>query len=115
MSIRVTVFLLSPVEASDGIGPTCGSAYNEKHMSSRRWPAGVWAIFVLVIARGGEVDKDTFGFGTPHYWLPETGQKPRTVHSKAPGSEPIDAFILEGLREKHLTRQNADREHLIRA
>src|SRR5713226_9548277 len=86
-------------------------------MSSRHCAAGVCAIFTLVIARGGEVDKDTASvLARRHYWA---FQKP--VKSAVPSipsiwiKNPVDAFILEGLREKHLTpAKPLDREHLIR-
>ncbi|PYT20471.1 MAG: hypothetical protein DMG57_42085 [Acidobacteria bacterium] len=86
-------------------------------MSSRRCAAGICAIFVLVTARGGEVDKDTASvLARRHYWV---FQKP--VKSAVPSIQsiwiknPIDAFILEGLREKHLTPSKLlDRKHLIR-
>ena len=89
----------------------------KKHMSSRRCAAGICAIFVLVTARGGEVDKDTASvLARRHYWA---FQKP--VKSAVPSIQsiwiknPIDAFILEGLREKHLTPSKLlDRKHLIR-
>ena len=89
----------------------------KKHMSSRRCAAGICAIFVLVTARGGEVDKDTASvLARRHYWV---FQKP--VKSAVPSIQsiwiknPIDAFILEGLREKHLTPSKLlDRKHLIR-
>src|SRR5437660_7601471 len=77
----------------------------KKHMSSRRCAAGICAIFVLVTARGGEVDKDTASvLARRHYWV---FQKP--VQSAVPSIQsiwiknPIGAFILEWIREKHLT------------
>jgi hypothetical protein len=86
-------------------------------MSSRHCAAGVCAIFTLVIVRGGEVDKDTASvLARRHYWA---FQKP--VKSAVPSipsiwiKNPVDAFILEGLSEKHLTpSKSLDREHLIR-
>ena len=86
-------------------------------MSRKNYAAGACAICVLVMARGGEVDKDTASvLARRHYWV---FQKP--VKSAVPAfqsawiTNPIDAFILEGLREKHLTPSKPlDREHLIR-